>query len=148
MVLFDEIEKAHPDVFHILLQVMDDGRLTDSYGRSIDFKNVILSRWNVHNLQSIGHRQKKDNERFYPVHRKKCCRVKSTTHRSSGLAASHFPIRAHRTLLADVINANVAEQEFPRNTPVPIIKEIDDGRLTRDLNDCDRSLDDGLIISS
>jgi len=42
VVLFDEIEKAHPDVFHILLQVMDDGRLTDSYGRSIDFKNVIL----------------------------------------------------------------------------------------------------------
>jgi ATP-dependent Clp protease ATP-binding subunit ClpC len=41
-VLFDEIEKAHPDVFHILLQVMDDGRLTDSYGRAIDFKNVIL----------------------------------------------------------------------------------------------------------
>jgi ATP-dependent Clp protease ATP-binding subunit ClpC len=42
VVLFDEIEKAHPDVFHILLQVMDDGRLTDSYGRTIDFKNVIL----------------------------------------------------------------------------------------------------------
>jgi ATP-dependent Clp protease ATP-binding subunit ClpC len=42
VVLFDEIEKAHPDVFHILLQVMDDGRLTDSYGRAIDFKNVIL----------------------------------------------------------------------------------------------------------
>jgi ATP-dependent Clp protease ATP-binding subunit ClpC len=42
VVLFDEIEKAHPDVFHILLQVMDDGRLTDSYGRSVDFKNVIL----------------------------------------------------------------------------------------------------------
>jgi len=42
VVLFDEIEKAHPDVFHILLQVMDDGRLTDSYGRAVDFKNVIL----------------------------------------------------------------------------------------------------------
>ncbi len=42
VVLFDEIEKAHPDVFHILLQMMDDGRLTDSYGRTVDFKNVIL----------------------------------------------------------------------------------------------------------
>jgi ATP-dependent Clp protease ATP-binding subunit ClpC len=42
VVLFDEIEKAHPDVFHILLQVMDDGRLTDSYGRTVDFKNTIL----------------------------------------------------------------------------------------------------------
>lgn len=42
VVLFDEIEKAHPDVFHILLQVLDDGRLTDSQGRTIDFKNTII----------------------------------------------------------------------------------------------------------
>ncbi|MBI4641428.1 MAG: ATP-dependent Clp protease ATP-binding subunit [Candidatus Tectomicrobia bacterium] len=42
VVLLDEIEKAHPDVFNILLQVMDEGRLTDSYGRVIDFKNVVL----------------------------------------------------------------------------------------------------------
>src|ERR1700677_3913451 len=42
VVLFDEIEKAHPDVFNILLQVMDDGRLTDSKGRTIDFKNTVL----------------------------------------------------------------------------------------------------------
>lgn len=42
IVLFDEIEKAHPDVFNILLQVLDDGRLTDSQGRTIDFKNTIL----------------------------------------------------------------------------------------------------------
>lgn len=42
IVLFDEIEKAHPDVFNILLQVLDDGRLTDSKGRTIDFKNTIL----------------------------------------------------------------------------------------------------------
>ena len=42
VVLFDEIEKAHPDVFNILLQVLDDGRLTDSQGRTVDFKNTIL----------------------------------------------------------------------------------------------------------
>ncbi len=42
VVLFDEIEKAHPDVFNILLQVLDEGRLTDSQGRTIDFKNTIL----------------------------------------------------------------------------------------------------------
>ncbi|UDM31612.1 ATP-dependent chaperone ClpB [Lentilactobacillus laojiaonis] len=42
IVLFDEIEKAHPDVFNILLQVLDDGRLTDSKGRTVDFKNTIL----------------------------------------------------------------------------------------------------------
>ncbi|MBN2181852.1 MAG: AAA family ATPase, partial [Sedimentisphaerales bacterium] len=42
VLLLDEIEKAHPDVYNMLLQIMDEGRLTDSFGRSIDFKNVIL----------------------------------------------------------------------------------------------------------
>lgn len=42
VILFDEIEKAHPDVFNILLQVLDDGRLTDSQGRTVDFKNTII----------------------------------------------------------------------------------------------------------
>ena len=42
VVLFDEIEKAHPDVFNVLLQILDDGRLTDSKGRVVDFKNAVL----------------------------------------------------------------------------------------------------------
>ena len=42
VVLFDEIEKAHPDVFNVLLQVLDDGRLTDNKGRTVDFKNTII----------------------------------------------------------------------------------------------------------
>jgi ATP-dependent Clp protease ATP-binding subunit ClpB len=42
VVLFDEIEKAHPDVFHVLLQILDDGRVTDSQGRTVDFKNTVL----------------------------------------------------------------------------------------------------------
>ena len=42
MLLFDEVEKAHPDVFNILLQVLDDGRITDSQGRTVDFKNTII----------------------------------------------------------------------------------------------------------
>src|SRR3954471_22320205 len=42
VVLFDEIEKAHPDVFNVLLQIMDDGRLTDSKGRTVDFKNTVI----------------------------------------------------------------------------------------------------------
>lgn len=55
IVLLDEIEKAHPDVFNILLQVMDDGLLTDSYGRKIDFKNTIIIM-----TSNIGSRQLKD----------------------------------------------------------------------------------------
>lgn len=55
IVLFDEIEKAHPDVFNILLQVMDEGRLTDSLGRRIDFKNTIIIM-----TSNVGTRQLKD----------------------------------------------------------------------------------------
>ena len=42
VVLFDEIEKAHPDVFNVLLQILDDGRLTDGKGRTVDFKNTVV----------------------------------------------------------------------------------------------------------
>ena len=42
MILFDEIEKAHPDVFNVMLQILDDGRLTDGQGRTVDFKNTIV----------------------------------------------------------------------------------------------------------
>jgi ATP-dependent Clp protease ATP-binding subunit ClpB len=42
VVLFDEIEKAHPDVFNVLLQILDDGRITDSHGRTVDFKNTVI----------------------------------------------------------------------------------------------------------
>lgn len=42
VILFDEVEKAHPDVFNVLLQLLDDGRLTDGKGRMVDFKNTII----------------------------------------------------------------------------------------------------------
>ena len=57
VVLFDEIEKAHPDVFNALLQILDDGRMTDGKGRTVDFKNTVLimtsnvgSQW----IQDLG----------------------------------------------------------------------------------------------
>lgn len=55
IVLLDEIEKAHPDVFHLMLQVLDDGQLTDSLGRKVDFKNTIVIM-----TSNIGSRQLKD----------------------------------------------------------------------------------------
>lgn len=60
-ILFDEIEKAHPDVFNILLQILDDGRLTDNQGRTVDFKNTILimtsnigSKYLIDNIKPDG----------------------------------------------------------------------------------------------
>ena len=57
VILFDEVEKAHPDVFNILLQVLDDGRLTDSQGRVVDFKNsviVMTSNLGSHDVRELG----------------------------------------------------------------------------------------------
>jgi ATP-dependent Clp protease ATP-binding subunit ClpB len=57
VILFDEVEKAHPDVFNALLQVLDDGRLTDSKGRTVDFKNTIIiltSNIGSHKIQDLA----------------------------------------------------------------------------------------------
>ncbi len=66
VVLFDEIEKAHPDVFNVLLQILDDGRMTDGHGRTVDFKNTIViltsnvgSQW----IQEWGSRDRAEMER-------------------------------------------------------------------------------------
>jgi ATP-dependent Clp protease ATP-binding subunit ClpB len=61
VVLFDEVEKAHPDVFNVLLQVLDDGRITDSQGRTVDFKNTILIL-----TSNLGSEQKGDGLGFQP----------------------------------------------------------------------------------
>ena len=65
VVLFDEIEKAHPEVFNVLLQILDDGRMTDGHGRTVDFKNTIIimtsnvgSRW----IQEIGASRREEME--------------------------------------------------------------------------------------
>jgi ATP-dependent Clp protease ATP-binding subunit ClpB len=62
VILFDEIEKAHPDVFNVLLQILDDGRMTDGQGRTVDFKNTILimtSNLGSHLIMELGE-QKRD----------------------------------------------------------------------------------------
>ena len=64
VVLFDEIEKAHPDVFNVLLQVLDDGRLTDGQGRTVDFRNTLIimtsnlgAEYLVNQPEGAGHRR-------------------------------------------------------------------------------------------
>jgi len=75
VVLFDEIEKAHPDIFNVLLQVLDDGRLTDNKGRTIDFKNTIIimtSNLGSHILQeSLENLKPENKEMFLEETRKK-----------------------------------------------------------------------------
>jgi ATP-dependent Clp protease ATP-binding subunit ClpB len=67
VVLLDEIEKAHPDVFNVLLQVLDDGRLTDGKGRTVDFRNsVLIMTSNVASdvIQELAQREDADDERL------------------------------------------------------------------------------------
>ena len=57
MILLDEVEKAHPDVFNVLLQVLDDGRLTDGQGRTVDFRNTVVimtSNLGAHHIQEMS----------------------------------------------------------------------------------------------
>jgi ATP-dependent Clp protease ATP-binding subunit ClpB len=66
VVLFDEIEKAHPDVFNVLLQILDDGRLTDGQGRTVDFRNTVLiltSNIGSHHIIELGAGDEKEIER-------------------------------------------------------------------------------------
>lgn len=71
IILFDEIEKAHPDVFNVLLQILDDGRLTDSNGRTVNFKNTVIimtsnaGARNIVEKHSIGFVSKEDREKDY-----------------------------------------------------------------------------------
>jgi ATP-dependent Clp protease ATP-binding subunit ClpB len=70
VVLFDEIEKAHPEIFNVLLQVLDDGRLTDSRGRVIDFKNTVIIMTSnigseyIQKMQSMGFHSSDDNQQY------------------------------------------------------------------------------------
>ncbi len=66
VVLFDEIEKAHPDVFNVLLQILDDGRMTDGQGRTVDFKNTIIimtSNLGSQMIQELAGRDQAEMER-------------------------------------------------------------------------------------
>ena len=63
VVLFDEIEKAHPEVFNALLQIMEDGRLTDGHGRTVDFKNTVLIMTSNVGSQWLGESDELDNEK-------------------------------------------------------------------------------------
>ena len=68
--LLDEVEKAHPDVFNMLLQIMEEGRLTDSFGRNVDFRNVILTMTSnigaevIKNQVSLGFAKRSEEEDF------------------------------------------------------------------------------------
>src|SRR5690606_22154609 len=76
VVLLDEIEKAHPDVFNILLQVLDEGHLTDNYGRVIDFKNTViimtsnLGARDISKGKTLGFHQRDEHSQYEAMQQK------------------------------------------------------------------------------
>ena len=107
IVLLDEIEKAHPDVFHLLLQVLDDGLLTDSLGRKVDFKNTIVIM-----TSNIGSRQLKDFGQgvgFNTEAKKKSKQEYSQSVIQSALKRSFAPEFLNR--IDDVVMFNSLERE-------------------------------------
>src|SRR6202008_4810051 len=70
VILFDEIEKAHPDVFNTLLQILDDGRLTDGHGRTVDFKNsVVIMTSNIGSQVILAYRGGTDEDAYEAMKR-------------------------------------------------------------------------------
>lgn len=118
VVLFDEIEKAHPDVFNLLLQVLDDGHLTDGKGRKINFKNTIIimtsniGSQHVQQMQSIGFSDNTENQNYQETKQKVMESLKS-----------HFrPEFLNR--LDDIIVFDVLSRENIKNIVEQRVKEI------------------------
>ena len=86
MILLDEIEKAHPDVFNVLLQVLDDGRLTDGQGRTVDFKNtVVIMTSNIGSQHDPGRTPARPGDEAYEAMKRQ---VTDALRRSSGRSSS------------------------------------------------------------
>ncbi|HHV41644.1 MAG TPA: AAA domain-containing protein, partial [Clostridiaceae bacterium] len=128
VVLFDEIEKAHPDVFNILLQILEDGRLTDSKGRTVDFRNTILimtSNVGANLIQKpkiLGFEPVQEEEKSYAEMRDRVLDELKRTFRPEFLnrvdetivfhSLNEEHIRAIVTLMVNEVNARLTEKEI------------------------------------
>jgi ATP-dependent Clp protease ATP-binding subunit ClpC len=121
VVLLDEVEKAHPDIFHVLLQVMDDGHLTDSYGRKVDFKNVVLimtsnlSARTIEKNTAIGFQQGDDASAFDKMKSNVMNELKRTfnpefLNRIDEVVMFHPLDMAHMQDIIDIMLARLNEQ--------------------------------------
>jgi ATP-dependent Clp protease ATP-binding subunit ClpB len=105
VVLFDEIEKAHPDVFNILLQVLDDGRLTDGHGRTVDFRNTIIvmtSNLGSEYLVSLGEKQDVDAVRDQVMGVVRANFRPEFLNRLDDIILFHRLRREHMTVIVDI----------------------------------------------
>jgi ATP-dependent Clp protease ATP-binding subunit ClpC len=137
VVLLDEVEKAHPDIFHVLLQVMDDGHLTDSYGRKVDFKNVVLimtsnlSARTIEKNTSIGFQQSDETGTFERMKANVMNELKRTfnpefLNRIDEVVMFHPLHMDHMNQIIDIMLARLNDQMAEQG----ITLEIDDSAKT------------------
>jgi ATP-dependent Clp protease ATP-binding subunit ClpC len=122
VVLFDEIEKAHPDVFNTLLQILEDGRLTDAQGRTVDFKNTViimtsnLGTRDLEKARAVGFSTKPDEGMDYDKMRERVTEELKRTFRPEFLnridevIVFHPLSREHVKAIVDLMMKRVAEQ--------------------------------------
>jgi len=145
VVLFDEIEKAHPEVFHILLQVLEDGRLTDNTGRTVDFTNTVVIMTSnigshlVHSLAGTGARlgfgepeskekEEATEERFAEVRKQMLGELRSQMrpellNRIDEIVVFHPLTRAEIADIVDLFMARLAEQLQGRRIGLEVTEE-------------------------
>jgi ATP-dependent Clp protease ATP-binding subunit ClpB len=134
LILLDEIEKAHPDVFNILLQVLDDGRLTDGHGRTVDFRNCVLvmtSNLGSSAIQSLSETGDQQSIKDAVMEEVRNTFRPEFINRIDDTVVFHRLGREHMAQIAaiqfDVLRARLAEQDLQI--------EIDDNALTALVNE-------------
>ena len=142
VVLFDEIEKAHPDVFNVLLQVLDDGRITDSQGRTVDFKNTILIMTSNIGAQEILAELESRDKTGAGDHVNALDGVFGNTGASSGTEISE----ATKNAVEDLLHAHFRPEFLNRLDEIimfkPLTKENISGIIDLIVKDLNRRLED------
>jgi ATP-dependent Clp protease ATP-binding subunit ClpC len=135
VILLDEIEKAHPDVFNILLQILDDGQLTDSFGRKVNFRNVVLIMTSnigareITKGQGLGFHKEDDNAGSYTQMRDKVLEeVKRTfnpefLNRIEGTIVFHPLEKTHMMEIVEILLRELGERLSKRNIFLSISRE-------------------------
>ena len=136
VILFDEIEKAHPDIFNILLQIMDDGRLTDSHGRTVSFKNTVIIMTSNVGASEIGKMSlgfNKDNEeKNYEDMRERQFEALKRTFKPEFINRVDDIILFHRlnkdelSKITEIMYANLKKQLMERNIDIEITDKAKD----------------------
>lgn len=145
VILFDEIEKAHPDVFNILLQVLEDGRLTDNNGRSVDFKNTVvimtsnigarlLDKGGALGFQSESAEESQKSSRDRIMNEVKKVFNPEFLNRVDEVIVFHSLNKEHLEKIVDLLAANVTKRLLEKQVTINLTMEVKDFLIEKGYN--------------